>query len=130
MDAKKRMGTFTIDFEVWTEGYEPEVLQGIVDTGSTFTVIPRPVLERLDVKPLRTVLARLADGSAVSSQLGVVWLRVGEQAAPTLVTFGEPGELTPPGAYTPDGLLLGVDPIAQRLIPVEAVPGTRVSRAP
>ncbi len=102
-----------------------EEVEAIVDTGSTFTAVPRDLLERLGIRPARRQPFRLANGEVVQSEVGEAWVRLEGIEGTTPVIFNEPGEPTLLGAVTLEAFLLGVDPIRRRLVPVE---GLRVSR--
>ena len=41
-----------------------------MDTGATFTKVPRPILEALDIPDTRTYTSLLADGRRVPKELG------------------------------------------------------------
>lgn len=90
----------------------------LVDTGATFTLLPRPDLERLGVQPIRTEPFEFADGRVERYELGVATARLNGKEAPTLCVFGEPGAQALLGAYTLEGLMLGVDPVRRRLVPL------------
>ena len=62
---------------------------------------------------------RLADGRAHLQELGYVTVELDGEEGPTYVVFGEPGSPPSIGAITLEAFLLGVDPVAQRLVPVE-----------
>lgn len=114
------MGTFTVEIEVGDpEGRRFEPLQALVDTGATNTAIPTSVLQRLGVKPYRASAFRLADGSRAELGVGRTWVRVDGQLEFTQVVFI--GDGTPPllGAVTLEELGLAVDPIQQKLVPVD-----------
>ena len=65
------MGTFSVEIEIGDPpGERFEELSALVDTGSTYTVVPRQLLEHLGVLPYRTVPFRLADGRVVEGELG------------------------------------------------------------
>jgi hypothetical protein len=61
----------------------------------------------------------LADGRSQEQELGHMFVELDGLEGPTYVVFG--GNGAPPGIgfVTLEGFLLGVDPVAQRLIPVE-----------
>ena len=92
-----------------------------MDTGATFTKVPRSVLEALDIPAARTYTALLADGRRVPRELGWATIRLEGQQFPTPVAFGEEGEPTRLGAMALEHALLAVDPHGQRLIPVDAL---------
>jgi predicted aspartyl protease len=102
-----------------------EAVEAIVDTGSTFTAAPRELLERLGIRPTRRHRFRIASGEVIESDVGDAMVRLQGIQGPTPVIFCEHGEPVRLGAVTLEQFLLGVDPVAQRLIPVE---GLRVGR--
>jgi len=102
-----------------------EEVEAVVDAGSTFTAAPRELLDRLDVRPARRQRFRLANGQVVENDVGEALVCLEGLEGTTPVIFGEPGEPVLLGAVTLEELLLGVDPVAQRLVPVE---GLRISR--
>lgn len=102
-----------------------EEVEAVVDAGSTFTAAPRELLDRLGVRPVRRQRFRIASGQVVESDVGEALIRLEGLEGTTPVIFNEPGEPAFVGAVTLEELLLGVDPVAQRLVPVE---GLRLSR--
>ena len=52
------------------QGKQCEDLEVTVDTGSTFTAVPRALLQRLGVPVRRSARSRLADGSSVPVDIG------------------------------------------------------------
>ena len=115
------MGKLTITIGVGNQlGEQLEDLEVTVDTGSTFTAVPRAMLERLGVPVRRTAQSRMADGRTVPVDIGWTVVRVEEQVFATPVTFAEEGEPPLLGAVTLEDALLAVDPVGQRLIPVDA----------
>jgi aspartyl protease family protein len=58
----------------------------LVDTGATFTVIPKVLAERLGVPKLRKERVKLAtNGMEVKAEEGVVHVKIKEREAPTTV---------------------------------------------
>ncbi len=112
------MGTFSFPLEIGDpQGSRYEVTEALVDTGATFTVVPGVLLRRLGVPRHARELFTLADGQQVEKDVGHTWVRVDGRSVITLVVFGEPGDAALLGAYTLEGLGLGVDPSNKRLIP-------------
>ena len=125
------MGTFPVDIEIGDpagERYEP--VSALVDTGSTYTVIPRPLLEQLGVERRERATFRLADGRTVEQDLGQTWLRIDGKSVITLVVFGAEDASPLLGAYALEGLLLAPDPVGQRLVPVEGLLMTQTEAPP
>lgn len=113
------MGTFFHSITLVGGSGERIEVDALVDTGATFTSVPRETLLRLGVEPRREVSLRLADGSSHLQQLGHMIVEVDDIEGPTYVVFGENGSPPAIGAITLEGFLLGVDPVAQTLVPVE-----------
>ena len=91
-----------------------------VGTGSTFTALPGSMLRELGVPVERTARARLADGSSKSVDIGRTMVRLEGRAFPTPVIFAGPAEPSLLGVVTLEDALLAVDPVGQRLIPLDA----------
>ncbi len=116
------MGTFQVEVEIGDpQGEQFEGVSVLVDTGSTYTVLPRSLLERLNVEPTDRGRFRLADGRTIEEDIGQTWLRVNGKQVITLVVFGDEGAAPLLGAYALEGLLLGADPVGKRLVPVEGL---------
>ena len=94
-----------------------EELSLLVDTGATLSWIPRPILEKLGVKPISRLPFTLADGSTLERDTTAVLLIVDGRRAGVQVAFGEEGEESVLGATSLEGLGFMVDPVAEKLIP-------------
>lgn len=113
------MGTFFHPITLISPAGQRETIEAIVDTGAAYTTIPRPILERLGIRPHRTVRLRLASGQVVEWELGRVLAELDGLQEETLCVFGT-GDAPPMiGAYTLEGFALGVDPVGPRLVPRE-----------
>lgn len=115
----ERVGTFFHPITLISESRDRIDLNALVDTGATFTSIPRETLSRLGVEPQRQVRLRLADGSSHLQELGYMLVELDGIEGPTYVVFGESDSPPAIGAITLEAFLLGVDPVAQTLVPVE-----------
>jgi predicted aspartyl protease len=110
------VGTFQVQLEVAgpaRDRFEP--VQALVDTGSTYTVMPRQLLRDLGVRVDRRARFVLGDGSEVEMDLGRAWVRFEGREEYTLVVFGDSAVL---GAVTLEEFLLAPDPVGGRLVPV------------
>ena len=115
------MGHFRVPVQVGSRtGEQLESLEALVDTGATFTLIPREVLERLGVVPEEEWPFELADGREVRYPVAWVQIRIGARTQPTIAVFGERGSQPILGVVTLETFLLAVDPVHHRLI---SVPG-------
>jgi predicted aspartyl protease len=116
------MTTFSVRVEIGSvAGERFEQVDALVDTGSTFTAAPREFLERLGVRPSRRECFRLANGGIAENEVGEARIRLSGKEGTTPVVFNEPDEPVQLGAITLEAFLFGVDPIGERLIPVEGL---------
>lgn len=116
------MGTFRFTVEIGDPyGRRFEPVEMLVDTGATFTKVPRELLERLGVPVESAYTAELADGSRIERTRGRTIIRLEGKEYPTPVTFGEAGEQSLLGAMALEDAMLAVDPHSQRLMPVNAL---------
>ncbi len=121
------MTTFSVRLEIGdVTATRFEALEAVVDTGSTFTTVPRNLLERLGVEPSGRERFRIANGESIENDVGDATVRLAGKQRTTTVVFGEVGEPALLGTVTLEALLLGVDPIQQTLVPIE---GLRISRS-
>ena len=113
------MGTFRVEVEVGDPGGRRfERIDALVDTGATYTSLPRPLLDALGVIPHARDSFLLADGRRVERDIGRTWIRIGGEVEMTLVVFADPAGPALLGAYALEGLRLAADPVARRLVPV------------
>ena len=98
-----------------------ETLNGLVDTGATFSSAPPRVLTGLGATPQRTIRLRLADGRIVQHEVGVLLAELDGVRATVMCIFGPDDSTVLIGAHTLEAFLLAVDPIEKRLVPVDAL---------
>lgn len=116
------MGTSSVTAEVHPAdpAAARESVTLMVDTGATYTCLPRAFLERLGYRPVGRRQVVFANAAEAEWEVTVITLSLLGPALPTLCFMapdGSPGLL---GAVTLEEFGLGVDPIAKRLIPVKA----------
>ena len=117
--SDSEMGTFRVSIQLArTGGQRFERIEALVDTGASYTWIPRDVLESLGVQPDEERVFVLADGREVRYPMAWLRVRLDERIQPTLVVCGDAGTEPLLGAFTLEGFGLGVDPVNRRLIPV------------
>jgi clan AA aspartic protease len=116
------MGTFRADVEVGgPQGDRYEAVQAVVDTGSTYTWVPRDVLTRLGVVPAFRQEFETADGRVIEREMAETRVRLDGQQRTTMVVFGDAGSMALLGAYTLEGFGLAADPVGRRLVPVRGL---------
>jgi len=115
------MGTFHVHLEIGDPAGERwQDVDAVVDTGASYTVIPRPILERLTVTPQDRFPFVLADGTQIERDVAETRVRLTGRIRTTLVIFGDEDAPALLGASTLEGFRLAVDPVTRRLI---SVPG-------
>lgn len=116
------MGTFRIPLEVGdSAGQRWQSVEALVDTGSSYSILPSTLLEGLGVTPHDERVFALADGRRIRRRLGRTWVRLDGKSEITLVAFGTESDVPVVGAYTLEGFGLVVDPVGQRLAPTDAL---------
>ena len=111
------MGTFRVGVMLGSpDSTARETVAALVDTGSTFSVMPASLLRRLGIEPTRTRRLRLANGQVEERQTGMACFEVDGIDCEAMVVFG-PDDLHLLGATTLEALLLMVDPINKQLVP-------------
>ena len=116
------MGETYVTIEVGdVRGERFETVEVMVDTGSTFTAVSGDLLRRLGVPVRRTAQSELADGGLAPVEIGQTMIRLEGQMFTTPVIFGGEGEPNLLGVVALEEALLGVDPVARRLVPVNVL---------
>jgi len=116
------MGAFRVPIEIANvQGQRFEAVEAVVDTGATYTMVPRAVLQGLGVVPEERWPFTLADGRTVEYDVAQIQVRLDGRRRYTVVVFGEDGAQCLLGVVTLEELRLGVDPVNRRLIPVPGV---------
>ena len=116
------MSTFQIEIGIGDpQGLRYEYVNALVDSGSTYNILPASMLRRLGIEIQDSGTFRLADGRRVERDLGQTRVRINGQEATAPVIFGD--EATQPllGAVTLEIFGLGIDPVDMRLIPVDGL---------
>ena len=112
------MGTVTVTIEIGdSSGRQFEELEVTVDTGSTFTAVPREMLHRLGVRVERSMPSVTADGRIVPVDVAHTTIKLEGLEFPTPVIFAEPGKPSLLGVVTLKEAGLAVDPVGGQLIP-------------
>ena len=116
------MGTFQVEIEVGDTAAEKWVtVSALVDTGATMTAVPASVLKRLGVEPTTRKAFQFAQGEIRTMDVGYARVRVEDQEIITQVLFNDEGTPALLGAIALENAFLGVDPLAQRLIPIHGL---------
>ena len=97
-------------------------LSATVDTGSLSDGRARFIVAFYGVAPSFTENVRMADGRTRDLEVGHAWLRMNGREVITLVAFND--DFTTPllGSLALETLRMAVDPVAQRLVPLDSIP--------
>ena len=116
------MSTFYITIQVadrFRERYAH--IDALVDTGSSYTSLPESMLDELRIERETTRNFELPDNRIVEYPLGETRVRIDDREQTVPVVFA-PDDTTPLiGATTLEILGLGIDPISETLVPVNAL---------
>lgn len=116
------MGTFRYPIIIYSpDGAKSRKVEALVDTDATYTWVPRPLLEELGHRPAFRQRLRLADGSVIERDCDEVPVEIDGAKRTTVVVFRDTGSEVLLGAVTLGQFSLAPDPVAKRLVPVEAL---------
>jgi clan AA aspartic protease len=112
------MGHIRQDVEI--TGTKKATVRMLVDTGATFSVIPKALAGAIGVKPSRhSMRVTLADGRRVRCAAALVSYRIGRREAPGPILIGDVS-LPLLGVETLEALGLAADPRRSRLVPTRS----------
>ena len=119
------MGLTVLEIEVGNPA-NPDVTERIeflIDSGAIYSVVPTPILERLDIKPLAEQEFRLANGEKIVRKKGGALFKYGDRIGVADVIFGEKEDSVLLGVSTLQGLGLLLDPLRRELRPLPMILG-------
>ena len=116
------MGTFYMAIELGDEqGANWRTLDALVDTGASTTSVPASVLRELGIRPVCTERFRFTQDEVRELPVGYTWIRFAGKELTTQVIFNAEGTSPLPGALALEAAYMAVDPVRQRLIPVDGL---------
>lgn len=87
----------------------------LVDSGATYSVVPKKDLQTLGIKPHSAQKFILANGEEMERNIGVALFGYKDKKGGAPVIFGEPGDSLLLGAVTLEALGVILDPIRREL---------------
>ena len=114
------MGLTILPLEIANQSdpQQTETVELLIDSGAVYSVVPRPILERLGIAPVSEQDFRLASGQTIRRQTGGALFKYRDKVGVAAVIFGDEGDSTLLGAHTLESLGLAHDPIRRELVPL------------
>ena len=111
------MGEFTWPVGVWSaDGERMETVDALVDTGASYSLFPRSMLERLGIAKRFVLPFEQADGSVIERDVGLTMLSINDTESSMRVIFGEDDAESLIGSNALQEFLLTIDPVAEELV--------------
>ena len=113
------VGTFYVDFTLRSaDGTRSLDLNGLVDTGASYTLVPAALLDDLDIFREESLMFRLADGSTRELDIGLAVMGLEGRSKSVYVVFGPENRILL-GAMALEAFALAADAKNRRLIPAD-----------
>ena len=112
------MAVTYIEGEVRGPSGKSEPVRFLVDSGATYSLLPKPVWRAIGLTPKRKVTFVLADGTTVERSVSEAYLILPHGEAHTPVILGEEGDEALLGAVTLEILGLVLNPFDRTLHPM------------
>ena len=111
------MGEFYWPIGVWSaDGERLETVDALVDTGASYSLFPRGMLERLGIEKRFVLPFEQADGGVIDRDVGQAVLVINGTESSMRVTFGEDDTDPLIGSNALQEFLLLVDPVGEQLV--------------
>ena len=112
------MGEFFWPVGVWSADRERlETVDALVDTGASYSLFPRTMLERLGIEKRFVLPFEQADGGVIDRDVGQAMLVINGTESSMRVIFGEDDAEPLLGSNALQEFLLVVDAAAEELVP-------------
>lgn len=112
------MGITYIEGIVSGPGGKRETVRLLVDSGATYSLLPQPIWQAIELIPQRKMIFTLADGTAVERQVSECYIILPQGEAHTPVILGEAGDEALLGVVTLEILGLVFNPFNRTLQPM------------
>jgi clan AA aspartic protease len=91
----------------------------LIDSGATYSVLPRSIWQQLGLAPKRTIRFRLADGTAIERGVSECHFQLEQADGTSPVVLGEPDDAALLGVVTLETLGLVFNPFTRTLHPMQ-----------
>jgi len=99
--------------------YQPVI--AVVNTGSTYAVLPSPILSMLGIDPFWTGIVELASEVGEERSFAEIRLRIGDAERTVVCVFGQQDSQPVLGSHTLQAFGLAVDSATGELVPARVV---------
>ena len=93
-----------------------ETVDALVDTGASYSMFPRSMLERLGIEKRLVLPFEQADGGVINRDVGLAVLVLNDTESPMRVIFGDEGADSLIGSNALQEFLLLIDPVGEQLV--------------
>ena len=93
----------------------------LVDSVATYSLLPKPAWEAINLQPKRSVTFTLADGSTIDRRVSECYMKLPQGEAHTSVILGEPGDEALLGVVTLEIFGLVLNPFSRTLEPMRTL---------
>jgi clan AA aspartic protease len=112
------MGITYIEGQVKGPSGKQESVKFLIDSGATYSLLPKTVWEAIGLKPKRKMSFTLADGTTVERAIAEVFITLPQGETHTPVILGEEGDEALLGVVTLEILGLVLNPFNRTLHPM------------
>ncbi|MBT9163859.1 MAG: hypothetical protein DDT24_00779 [Chloroflexi bacterium] len=112
------MGITYIKGQVKGPSGKQESVEFLIDSGATYSLLPKTVWETIELRPKRKQSFRLADGTRVERTVSEAFVILPQGEAHTPVILGEEGDEALLGVVTLENLGLVFNPFDRTLHPM------------
>ena len=117
------MGVFSVEISIGDSDRRQWVdLYATVDTGAFMMSVPGSLLRGIGIIPSFTDNFQTADGGVRNMDVGPAILRVNGREVITYVAFNDEYTTPPLGSLALETLRMSVDPVGQKLVPLDSIP--------
>lgn len=112
------MGVTYVEGQVTGASGKPQTVKFLVDSGVTYSLLPKTVWTAIGLKPKRTLSFTLADGTSIERSVSEAHVSFPQGEARTPVILGEESDEALLGAVTLEILGLVLNPFDRTLQPM------------
>ncbi len=112
------MGVTYIEGQVKGPSRKPRTVRFLVDSGATYSLLPKVVWKAIGLKPKRRLSFTLADGSSIERSVSEAYVTFPQGEAHTPVILGEEDDEALLGTVTLEVLGLVLNPFDRTLHPM------------